>query len=59
MNDRVYVLVGDSQVEWKSKGSADGWDTANDVSTVNGATVPCISGEKVLKVPKWPEVGEP
>ena len=46
MNDWVYVLVGDSQVEWKSKGSAHGWDTGNDVGTINVVTVPCISGEK-------------
>ena len=51
MNDGVYVLVGNSQVEWKSKGSADGWDTQNDVGTINGATVPCLGSKKDSRNP--------
>jgi hypothetical protein len=51
MNDGVYVLGGNSQVEWKSKGSTNSWETLKDASTINGATVPYIDGKEGSRNP--------
>ena len=51
INNRVYVLVGKSQVEWKSKRSTNSWDTQNDACTINGATVLCIGSKKDSRNP--------